>query len=125
LEWNFFARHRFFGLPAHGCVGPRSEELDPLRYDLRALPLAAAVLALKFPRLQPAFNVDLPSFAEILRTGFSKFSENHNIVPLIWNDQSTTSLCCFSFFFGCSSREVEAAERPDSTVDHTDIRGSA
>jgi hypothetical protein len=81
LEWNFFARHRFFGLPAHGCVGPRSEELDPLRYDLRALPLAAAVLALKFPRLQPAFNINLSAFAEILGTGFSEFPENHNIVP--------------------------------------------
>jgi hypothetical protein len=81
LEWDFFARHRFFSFAAHGCVWPRSEKLDPLRYDLSALALAAAVLAFKFPRLHPAFNVYLSAFGEILCTGFSEFPENHNIVP--------------------------------------------
>jgi hypothetical protein len=81
LEWNFFGRRRFLGLTAGGRLGSRSEELYPLRYDLRSLALAAAVFALKFSRAQPAFNVNLPSSGEILCTGFSELSENHNVVP--------------------------------------------
>src|ERR1700687_5796088 len=81
-EGNVICRRGFFSFATHGwCVRPRSEELNPLRYDLRALPRAASVLALKFSRLQAAFNVKLSSFAQILCTGFSEFPENHNIVP--------------------------------------------
>jgi hypothetical protein len=39
----------------------------------------------------------LSSFSQILRTDFGEFSENHNNVPLIWNDQSTTSFCVSVF----------------------------
>jgi len=74
-------RPRFFSFTAHGCVRPRSKELDPLRYDLRTLALAAAVLAFKFSRLQPAFNISLSSFAQVFCTGLSELPENHNIVP--------------------------------------------
>src|SRR5713226_3870307 len=58
-EWNLFARRRFLGFASGRRLGPGSEELDPLRYDLRTLALAAAVFALKFSRAQPAFNVNL------------------------------------------------------------------
>jgi hypothetical protein len=81
LEWNLFGPRWFLGLTAGGRLGPRSEELDPLRYDLRSLALAAAVFALKFSRAEPAFNVNLPPSGEILCTGFSELSENHNVVP--------------------------------------------
>jgi len=43
--------------------------------------LATAVFALKFSRPQPAFNVNLAPFGEILCTGFSELSKNHNVVP--------------------------------------------
>jgi hypothetical protein len=56
-EWNLFARRRLLGLAASGHLRPRAEELDTLRDDFRALALAASVLALEFPRAQPAFNV--------------------------------------------------------------------
>src|SRR5271166_5773297 len=63
---NLFARRRFFGFAAGGRVRPRSQKLDTLRDDFRALALAAAVLVLEFSRAQPAFNINLPPFAEIL-----------------------------------------------------------
>ena len=78
---ELFGPRWFLGLAAGGRLGPRSEKLDPLRYDLRALALAAAVFVLKFSRAQPAFNVNLPSSGEILGTGFSELPENHNVVP--------------------------------------------
>jgi len=75
-------RRRLLGLAADGRVRPRPEELDTLGDYFRALALASTVFALEFSRAQPAFNIYLLSFAEILRTGFSEFSDNDNVVPL-------------------------------------------
>jgi hypothetical protein len=53
LEGRLFARRRLLSLTANGRLGPRSEELHALRYDLGSLALAAAILVLEFVGSEP------------------------------------------------------------------------
>jgi hypothetical protein len=56
LEGRLFARRRLLSLTAKGRLGPRSEELHALRYDLGSLALAAAILVLEFVGSEPSLD---------------------------------------------------------------------
>jgi hypothetical protein len=108
------------------CVRTIPEQTHLQGDDFGSIARAAPVLRFVLASCQPSLDVDLASLGKQALTVVRELPESNDSMPLIWNDRSMDASVFVSLFSAVLFlKRDEAAERTNSTVDHTDIRGSA